>query len=350
MLRNETGHRHTVPLIGITFIVVVIGVIVGAVPCSHAMGPDMSREPASTSVDELRTFGTSGKAVYPFIEGDKTEATLFSHEGKGCLTHMWFGGKWENYEKMRIRVYVDGEKTASIDMELFLGHGIGYKDEFGPWGTRRIGKTGQPSGIYNTYRIPFGKSVRVTAQLAEGDTKNKRFWYIIRGVENLEVEFSGIRLPDSARLRLYKLEDYKAQTLEEFDMCNTTRPGMLYQVTVAAHSSRHTFLESCVRAYIDGVAEPLMLSSGLEDYFLGTYFFNRGMYHNEVAGLTHLNKDDHSFSAYRFHEADPVLFKKGLRLTIRCGEHVENQTHNKQQQTWKAPPTTYTTYVWIYEW
>jgi len=298
----------------------------------------------------LKTFGTIGKAVYPFVEGDKTEATLFRHEGKGCLTHAWFGGKWEDYEKMRIRVYVDGEKAASIDMELFLGHGIGYKDAFGPWGTKRIGKTGQPSGIYNTYRIPFGKSVRVTAQLHEGDTKNKRFWYIIRGVENLQVEFDGVRLPEGARLRLYKLEDYTAQSLEEIDMCDTKRAGMLYLVTIAAHSERHTFLESCVRAYIDGEKEPLMLSSGLEDYFLGTYFFNLGMYHNDVAGLTHLDKEDHSFSAYRFHEEDPIFFGKGLRLTVRCGEQIGPQVHNDRVQTWKAPATTYTTYVWIYEW
>ena len=94
----------------------------------------------------------------------------------------------------------------------------------------------------------------------------------------------------------------------------------------------------------------MLLSSGLEDYFLGTYFFNRGMYHNDVAGLTHLNKEDHSFSAYRFHEEDPIFFRKGLRLTLRCGEEIGDQRHNKRIQRWKAPPTTYTTYVWIYEW
>ncbi len=263
---------------------------------------------------------------------------------------MWFGGKWENYERMRIRVYVDGETTASIDMELFLGHGIGYKDEAGPWGTKRIGKTGQPSGIYNTYRIPFGSAVRVTAQLHEGDEKNKRFWYIIRGVEGLSVELGGVRLPDTARLRLHKLEEHTAQTLEEFALCDTSSAGALYQVTVAAHAARHTFLESCVRAYLNGAAEPLLLSSGLEDYFLGTYFFNRGMYHTDVAGLTHLDKGDHSFSAYRFHEEDPIFFEKGLRLTLRCGEQIGAQRHNAKTQTWKAPPTTYTTYVWIYEW
>ena len=119
---------------------------------------------------------------------------------------------------------------------------------------------------------------------------------------------------------------------------------------MAAKADRHNFLESCVRAYIDGAEKPMLLSSGLEDYFLGTYFFNRGMYHNDVAGLTHLNKEDHSFSAYRFHAEDPIVFGKGLRLTLRCGEEIGNQRHNEKLQRWPAPPTTYTTYVWIYEW
>lgn len=311
---------------------------------------DPASPPIQPSPPGLKSFGTMGKAVYPFVEGDKTEAELFRHDGKGCLTHMWFGGKWENYERTRIRVYVDSETNASIDMELFLGHGVGFKDPAGPWGNKRIGKTGQPSGIYNTYRIPFGSSVRVTAQLAEGDTKNKRFWYIIRGVENLPVEFNGVRLPEQARLRLYKRENHTVQTLEEFDLCDTRRPGMLYLVTIAGQGANLNFLESCVRAYLNGAAEPLMLSSGLEDYFLGTYFFNLGRFYNEVAGLTHLSQENKSFSAYRFHEEDPVFFERGLRLTVRCGEQIGNQTHNPRVQTWKAPPTTYTTYTWIYEW
>ena len=289
----------------------------------------------------LKTFGTMGKAVYPLEAG--REAVLFQHSGKGCLTHMWFGGNWKDYGRLKIRVSVDDEDVPSIDMELHLGHGIGFQDDAAPWGTKRIGKTGSPSGVYNTYRIPFGSQIRVTAQLPEGDTGNPRFWYIIRGIEGLPVEFSGVRLPDNARLRLYKREDFTVQTLEEFNLCDTTTAGMLYQVTIAAQSEDFNFLESCVRAYLDGEEKPLMLSSGLEDYFLGTYFFNRGPYANEVAGLTHKDSSDHSFSAYRFHEEDLLFFEKGLRLTCRCGEQTEGET-------WKAPPTTYTTYVWIYEW
>jgi hypothetical protein len=37
-------------------------------------------------------------------------------------------------------------------------------------------------------------------------------------------------------------------------------------------------------------------------------------------------------------------------LTLRCGEQIGNQKHNGKTQTWSAPTTTYTTYVWVYEW
>jgi len=291
--------------------------------------------------ESLKSFGTSGKAVYPLEEGK--EADLFTHTGKGCLTHMWFGGNWEKYGKLRIRVYVDNEDTASIDMEMFLGHGIGFLDDTAPWGTKRIGKTGSPSGIYNNYHIPFGRQVRVTAQLPPGDEGNPRFWYIIHGTENLPLSFSGVKLSDKARLKLYKLENYTAEPLEEFDIFKTSNSGMIYQVTVAARSERLTYLESIVRGYNSQSDPPLLLSSGLEDYFLGTYYFNRGLYHADEAGLTHLNIENGTFSAYRFHEEDPLYFQDGFRLTLRCGEQTE-------RETWKADRTIYTTYVWAYEW
>ena len=99
-----------------------------------------------------------------------------------------------------------------------------------------------------------------------------------------------------------------------------------------------------MRAYIGGAQRPLMLSSGLEDYFLGTYYFNRGRYATPVAGLTHYEPSKNEFSAYRFHEDDPIFFRDGLRLTCRCGEELNGQ------MMFDCPPTNYTTYVWLYQW
>lgn len=300
-------------------------------------------------VASLKTFCTIGKEV-SVLDG-YGEAELLYHEGKGCLTHMWFGGDWPGYEKTRLRVYVDNEASPSIDMEMGLGHGCGFGDEAAPWGSEKMGKTGHPSGTYNTYRIPFGTSIRVTAQRHPNSPEVAAFWWIVRGTENLPATLAGVRLPEEARLRLYKRENHIALPLEEFDLCDVDGGGALYQVTMEAESLRNTgdwkdisYLEAIVRAYMNREPEPLLLSSGLEDYFLGTYYFNRGRYANALAGLTHLDTAKNTFSAYRFHDDDPIFFQEGFRLTCRCGEELNGKMLHD------PPATRFTTYTWLYQW
>ena len=305
----------------------------------------MATPARGADIDQVRSFGTMGKQRQLLPAGTETE--LFRYTGHGALTPMWFGGAFPSYGRTRVRVYVDDEAQASIDMELMLGVGIGFEDDAAPWGIDRIGKTGRPSGIYNTYRVPFGRSVRVTAERCNAEKENPVFWWIIRGVENLPVTLGGVRLPDSARLRLYKTENRTAPPLEEIDIYDGHRAGALYQVTIAGKSTNFDFLESCVRAYMGGAKAPLLLSSGMEDYFLGTYYFNSGKYYTPLAGLTHL-VPDREFSAYRFHETDPVFFPPaGMRLTIRAGEKIAGEVFGPSPG---PAETTYTTYVWVYEW
>ena len=338
MRRCASGHRliacGTIPLF------VFLGLLMAIISQARA---------GEVDVASLKTFSSVGKEL-GVLDGYK-EAELLRHEGKGCLTHMWFGGDWPGYTKTRLRVYVDDEQAPSIDMELGLGHGVGFGENAAPWGSEKMGKTGDPSGLYNTYKIPFGKSIRVTAQRAKDSPDHAPFWWIIRGTENLPVSLAGVRLPDSARLRLHRLENHVAKPLEEFALCDVKGAGALYQVTIAAEGSRKTgnsvdlsYLEGIMRAYINGAKEPVQLSSGLEDYFLGTYYFNRGRYANAVAGLTHLNAKNATFSAYRFHDDDPVFFQTGLKLTCRCGDQVNGRTIGD------PPETRYTTYAWVYEW
>ncbi len=119
-------------------------------------------------------------------------------------------------------------------------------------------------------------------------------------------------------------------------------------MTFEGISTNFNYLEACLRAYVDGQKEPIFLSSGTEDYFLGTYYFNAGLYHNPVAGLTHGDPDrpgsSFRFSAYRFHEDDPIPFRDGLRLGWRNGEELSGHRFGDPK------PTTLTSYVWTYEW
>ncbi|AXC16368.1 hypothetical protein ACPOL_7178 (plasmid) [Acidisarcina polymorpha] len=298
-----------------------------------------------TNFTGATTFTHVGKEEQPFLP--HAEAELANQKGNGYLDHMWFGGDFPNYTRLRLRIYVDGEQAPSIDMELGLGVGVGFADPAAPWGTEYSGITGNPSGIFLNYRIPFSKSIRVTAELPAGVPRSTVFWWIIRGLENHHVEVGGFILPERARLRLHKIEDQEVQPLDEFDLCRVPEAGMVFQVTMAARSTSLEFMEGQMRAYIGGAREPQFLSSGLEDYFLGTYYFNRGLYHLPQAGLTHRDEKDSSFSGYRFHVIDPILFSGGLRLACRCGEKRSDKVFGPYGKPFK---TTYTTYTWTYEW
>ena len=302
-------------------------------------------------IGSMELIGTMGKGER-VLKGGK-EVVLYEHKGQGCLTHFWFGGNFKGVEDTRIRYYVDGEETASIDMDLYLGHGIGFNDNHAPWATKHVGKVGGGNGIYNNYRIPFGKSIRVTAQRSKTAEDNPQVWWIIRGVSNYRVMLGGQELPKTARLKLFRLENYEAKSLEEFDLCKVAGRGALYQVMIAAQglggANKLSYLEACMRAYLGESTEPIMLSSGLEDYFLGTYYFDTGRFYADIAGLTHFNKNTSSFSAYRFHDDDPIFFQDGFRLTCRCGETEHGATTGKV--AYMSPTQTrFTTYVWMYQW
>ncbi len=90
----------------------------------------------------LKTFSSIGKGSAA-LDGYH-EAELLRRDGKGCLTHMWFGGDWPGYEKTRVRVYVDGERISSIDMELGLGHGYAFSELAAPWGGKSPWENGAP--------------------------------------------------------------------------------------------------------------------------------------------------------------------------------------------------------------
>lgn len=295
----------------------------------------------------LRTFTSSGKEEQPFVEA--AEAQLAWQTGSGYLDHMWFGGAFKDYKRLRIRVYADGETVPSIDMELGLGVGVGFQDPSAPWGNRFVGVSGEPSGIYFNHRVPYSRSIRVTAELPPGVPRDTVLWWIIRGLENGEPQVCGFRLPSTARLKLHKVIDQEVPPLEEFQLAKVAGAGLVFQVTMAAQSSNFEFLEGQMRAYFGPETrldtKPQFLSSGLEDYFLGTFYFNRGLYHLPAAGLTHKDEATSSFSAYRYHDDDPLAFSEGFRLTCRCGERRGEKTFGT---TGHPQPTKYTTYAWIY--
>jgi hypothetical protein len=252
-----------------------------------------------------------------------------SHRGNNgaAITHWWFTGV-PDVRNLVLRFFIDGETTPSIETELYLAAGIGFDDEAAPWGTELVGKGAFDGGLYNNIRIPFQKSIRVTGQQAKGKPPGL-LWFIIRGAEGMPVYLGDNLLPQTARLKLFKLERILYAPLEFVYPLNITgSAGGLLMWTLVVNSSDRTFLEGCVRCYIDG-GPRILLSSGTEDYFDSAYYFNAGQYHLPVSGLTHLvfNKGymNTTFSAYRFHTMDPIIWQNSFKWVWRNGETVDSK-------------------------
>ena len=314
------------------------------------------------------------------------EQTLYEHNTgqPGVITEQWFTGYGMD-ENTRIRIYIDGETEASLDFNLYLAHGIGFGDQNEtpniPWGTKRLGHEAKNGAVYNTFRIPFGKSFRVTATRPN----HAEFWYIIRGVENYPVVLGDLVLPPNARLKLYKREGVFMWPFEFLNMAHVTgSAGAVFLVTLDAVVSvpafpQISFLEGCYRAFIDGSNKTMWLSSGTEDFFLSAFYFEGLKFQAPNSGLTYIDKEN--VSAYKFFENDPLLFSKSLDLWWRCSDvditkdkhgcpnrwpnpspyADQNQFYNKAKLSKEEriakegkpdvnKTAIVTTYTWVYEW
>mmetsp|Transcript_16830 Transcript_16830/g.43758 ORF Transcript_16830/g.43758 Transcript_16830/m.43758 type:complete len:391 (-) Transcript_16830:202-1374(-) len=382
--------KRAVAAAGVTMVtVVVLGLMVPHAQAYRSLGP---------------TFGTAHKGC--FTNGTSCtgwpmgqEIEVFSHtcadgtDGAGgvcVMNHFWSGGNWPGYQHSRLQYYVDGEKTASVNFPLGLGHGSSMLDDDAPWSAgAAFGKTGEPSGIFNTYAVPF-QSIRVTVTLLSAPTagtyaaalaelpayhgRTTSFWIILRGHTILDtlpgggvavagqgpplqitLPGTGLAVPGTARLKTRENVAVPVDSGDYLEMVvsgprGVGTGGTVFMVALEVETSGGpTFLEGCFRATDPGNhSTRFLLSSGTEDYFLGTYYFNRGKYQNPVAGLTRLDKSNGtSFSAYRLHGDDPLSWGgTGFRETWRNGDNegcIESESRG-------APAVVASSVAFYYEW
>lgn len=205
-------------------------------------------------------------------------------------------------------------------------------------------------GFFNTFVIPFYSSINVTIELGGPPEGGEYTWWIFRGRTKATLILPGSTtepLPPHARLVSYESPPSSVPPYGAISILNASaeRAGAVVMTTVAVRAPKQdfAFLEGCVRA-LPGTGSEWLLSSGTEDYFLGSFYFDQGPYLLELAGVTALcpqppcadcpskvnatafgcNTDADSgvvFSAYRVHSAsDPVMFDGGLAVTWRNGE------------------------------
>ncbi len=130
------------------------------------------------------------------------------------MTHFHVtGGNTSYIDYAIIRYYIDGETTPSIVFQPALAAGVGFGDDYGPWGNEYIGHGVGPSepGLYRdisewfiNIRVPFKNSLRATIAFntehyGDGD---KSTFISLRGAVGIPIQVGGITIPSGAKMVL----------------------------------------------------------------------------------------------------------------------------------------------------
>jgi len=304
----------------------------------------------------VTAFGSALKNSHLYVQ----ETTIFEHkiDAGGVITEQWWTGGWDGFCNTRVRIYIDGETTPSLDYRLYEGNNIGFCDDSVFQSNQIFGKTAHGGGVYNTYRIPFSKSIRITGTLDH--EANNVFWFIVRGLDNVQSIIVGdVELPLGTRLRLFRNQNVTVQPYELTTLASVSgQGGMLFNVFIAAESADLNYLEACFRCYIDSDTDITYLSSGTEDFFLSAYYYNGGQFFTDQSGLTHFDTTEGKtkLSMYKMFWRDPLIFHKSFVLKWKNMEDASCPTKwgvndfqlDKTAKKPQVAPMTYTSMAWVY--
>ena len=187
------------------------------------------------------------------------------YPGHGC--------PWD-WESGRLRVYVDGAAAPTVDITLLQLASVGaagaqgnsHKD-ISPFAAGNLfGKNAQTGGVWTTIRIPFATTVQITLQQALECDSQSTYWFIVRGVEGLQISLGEIELPPTARLvqSFINATTFGPRDFIPLADAPAGMDGMLLYTFIDATSADPNYLEGCFHITF-GDNSTQFLSSGTED-------------------------------------------------------------------------------------
>lgn len=259
-----------------------------------------------------------GWKVNPYVYiGPGETFTMMDVEGPGTIQHMWMTltGAWR---KSILRIYWDGEKEPSVEVPAadFFCQGWG---DYAPVVSAPV--CVNPGSAFNCYwRMPFRKHCRMT--MTNVDQRQMTLYYYV------DYELGDVGA-DQAYFHAQFRHVAKNET-SDFIILDGVRGRGQYVGTYLAWGVHNDgwWGEGEVKFFIDDDGKfPTVCSTGLEDYFCGSYNFDRNgryvVFNTPYAGLCQVSPPDQTyktgqrFGLYRWHVADPVRFSSRLKVTAQ---------------------------------
>ena len=265
-----------------------------------------------------RDLGESWK-VNPFIIINSGETvTIAEMEGPGAIQQIWMTptGVWR---WSIIRIYWDGEETPSVECPIADFFCMGW-NEYAPLNSLPV--CVNPGSAFNCYwQMPFRKSCKITIENV--NPKDAMTLYY-------QINYTLTEVPKDAGYFHAQFRRTRYNESSDFTVLDGVKgQGHFVGVYMAWGLTNNGWWgEGEMKFFIDGDKKyPTICTTGTEDYFCGSYNFDRNgrfiEFCTPYAGLVQVIRPDGTyrsqerFGLYRWHIMDPIRFKKDFKATIQ---------------------------------
>jgi hypothetical protein len=260
-----------------------------------------------------------GWKISPCIKIEKHSTFEMANiDGPGAIQQMWITitGNWR---QSILRVWWDGEETPSIEAPIGDFFCMGWC-KYAPLVSLPV--CVNPGSAFNCYwEMPFRKHCRMTIEnIADEDI-----------VLYYQVNYTLTEVPEDAA---YFHAQWRRSNPLPYKQDHTILDGVKgwgqYVGTYMAWQVNNNgwWGEGEIKFYMDGDEWPTICGTGTEDYFCGSYNFDRDGKYTEFttpfAGLAQVIRPDGTyqsqqrFGLYRWHVMDPIRFEQDLKVTIQA--------------------------------
>ena len=252
------------------------------------------------------------------IINPKETITIAEMEGQGAIQHIWMTPTG-NWRFSIIRIYWDDEKEPSVECPVgdffCMGWGI-----YAPLSSLAV--CINPGSAFNCYwTMPFRKKCKITIENID-EEKAMNLYY--------QVDYTLTDVPEDAAYFHAQWRRTNPNHTSDYTIVDNIKGKGHFVGTYLAWGVNNNgwWGEGEIKFFMDGDKKfPTICGTGTEDYFCGSYNFDRGGQYKEFctpyAGLHQVIRPDGTYNSqqrfglYRWHITDPIRFEKDLKVTIQ---------------------------------
>jgi hypothetical protein len=279
---------------------------------------DKDKPNQANATNAARDLGQGWK-VNPFVRIQPGETfTLAEINGPGAIQHIWMTPTG-NWRFSILRMYWDDETEPSVECPVgdFFCMGWG---EYAPLSSLAV--CVNPGSAFNCYwPMPFHKKCRITMENVN-DADIMTVYY--------QIDYTLTEVPADAGYFHAQFRRSNPNTTSVHTIVDGVKgKGQFVGVYLAWGVNNNGWWgEGEIKFYLDGDTKfPSICGTGTEDYFCGSYNFDRNGKYTEFcspySGLVQVIRPDGTyrsqqrFGLYRWHIVDPIRFEKDLKITIQ---------------------------------